>query len=113
MTAKAVVIHDRLVDALLAGLIIMTLITEPGGPVLCLAKAMVDLVIAVGELVARYAAVYFQGAVDTGSAHFTPVTPVAGLTAEGIDRPFGSGENATGLLGEQKSCDCNAEQYFY
>ena len=100
MAAETFVINDWRVHALLAGLVVVTLITEPGGPVFCFGKAVIDLVIAVGELVARGAAVPVQGAVRNGAAHFTEVTPVAGFAAEGVDCFLGRSENAGGLRGD-------------
>lgn len=102
MTAETVVINDRRVYALLAGLVIVALIAEPGGPVLYLGKTVIDQVVAVGELVTRGAPVAVQGAVSNGAAHFTGVAPVAGFAAEGVDRPFGRSKNSGGLRDDQK-----------
>jgi len=112
MAAETVVINDRRMYALLAGLVVVTLITEPGGPVLYLGKTVIDQVVAVGELVTRGAAVSVQGAVSNGTTHFTEVTPVARFAAEWVDRPFGRSENAGGLRGDQKECDRDGEDDF-
>jgi hypothetical protein len=88
MAAKAVVIHDRRMYTLLTGLVGVALVTEPGRPVLCLAQAVVFLVIAVGELVTRGAAVPLQRTVANRAVHFARVTQSAGLAAEQIYRPL-------------------------
>jgi hypothetical protein len=94
VAAEAIALGDRSMDTFLAEPVLMAFITEPGAPVLCLAEAVIGLVVAVGELVTRSATVPLQGFVDAGAADFAPVAEMARLTAEEVDRAGSSGKNA-------------------
>lgn len=104
MAAKTFVSDDRLMHTLLCCLVVVTFITEPGRPVLYRAEASICLMIAVGKLVTRSTTVSLQGTMETGSAHFTQVTTVAGLAAEKIDRPRNSSKSRVGIMGHPQDC---------
>lgn len=94
MATETVLVAEGRVDALLPGLVVVAFVAEPGATILDLAIAVIELMIAVGKLVARIAAVPLQSTVKTRAACLARVTMIAGLATEGIDRPWGRGGSA-------------------
>lgn len=94
MASEAVIFHDRRVDTLLAGLVVVTFVTDLGTLVLDRIQAVIALMVATGGIVAGGTFFISQPAVNEGSAHFAGMTLVAGLPADGINSSFGfSGRN--------------------
>lgn len=113
MAAKTVPVAERRVDTLLPGLIVVTFVAEPGSTVLDLAETVIELMVAVGELVARIAAIPLQGTVETGAAGHAPVTENARFAAEGINRPCRGGTVASGGQGAADGGDERNKQEFH
>lgn len=89
MAAKAIILLDRAVDALLAGLVFVTLITDLGALVLDTVQDGIILVVAPGNAVAGCALFISQTAVNKWGLHFAAMTFEAGFSAYGINRSLG------------------------
>ena len=91
MAAETVILLDRTMDTLLAGLVFMALVTDLGTLVLDPVQAVVTLMVASACAVAGGTLLISQSAVNKGSGHFAAVTPVAGLPANRINSSLGFG----------------------
>ena len=89
VAAEAIVFLDRAMDTLLAGLVVVTLVTDLGTLVLNPVQTVITLMVAGGSAVAGGTLSISQSAMDERSGHLAAVTLVAGLTANCINSALG------------------------
>jgi hypothetical protein len=103
MAAETVVFLDRRVYTLLAGLVVVTLVTDPGALILDRIQGVIALMVAPAGIVAGSTFLIGQTAVNEGCGNFAGVAFVAGFSAYGINSTFGfSGRNVWKVIQPNK-----------